>query len=564
MDEHAWIRLHLQLVEQTLRNRGVPHLNPQQASNRRKCLDELRGYWRAGNFPVNERYAYRTPIFIDDRDNFCAVGYLVKASGFEQVSRKIAATTNLAYVKDMHYPELNSWAADHGFTVDELAWIQPAYAPAQYAAAIGKGVDGEVRELYADNQNGRLYVGGSFLHADSTLPVNNIAYVTEDAGVYTWHKMGSGVNGPVYAIEKHLGKIYVAGKFSMAGGIPVENVACWDGTAWAPVGCTYGLIRDLAVMKGELYAAGEFDVCAALSDVNLARWDGATWRQMPGLSGRVNTLFAMDTTLIIGGAFSYNNIPQNAIRWSPATWFSPFAGGIANEVMDFEEYKDTLYAACRRTSLSDSINLMLRLKNNLWQALAPNTHLNYFMPNSGELSFNSLCVNGDQLLLGGSFYFHPMIGTYASNCIDISSPFGLTGNWFMVDSAINKMVVFKNSLVAGGRFISGPGPQSQRTYKLNGIARSASFAASVQTLSPGLVLECYPNPLPEGGKLSIRNNFSARAFTIRDLSGRRLAAGTLGASAAQQIETPLLSAGLYFLEAVDANGAKAVKSFVVK
>jgi len=561
MNEYAWIQLHLRLVEQTLRSRNMNGLSAQQASNRLKCLDDLSSYWHAGNFPVNKSYAYRTPIFIDAQDNFCAVGYLVKASGYEQVSRKIAANTNLAYVKDMNYTELSSWATDHGFTIDELAWIQPAYAPTQYAASIGKGVDGEVKDLYADNANGKLYVGGSFLNADSTLLVNNIAYVTEAAGVHTWHAMGSGVNGPVHAIEKHGGKIYVAGDFSLADGIPVANVACWDGTSWTPVGCTYGLIRDLAVMNGELYAAGTFDVCAALSDVSLARWDGAMWQQMPGLSGKVNTLYASDTTLIVGGAFSYHGTELNAIRWSPATWFRPFTGSIANEVTDFELYKDTLYAVSRRTSVSDTVNLMLRLKNDQWLPLAANYHLSYFVPNNGELAFNALCVNGDQLMLGGSFYFRPMIGTFASNCINISAPAGMSGNWFIVDSAINKMVIFKNSLIAGGRFKTGPG---LRANMLNGIARSASFPASVPTLSRALSLECYPNPVREGSHITIRNNFGAGSFVVRDAIGRRLAVGTLAPQASQQVTLPTLSGGLYFLEVSNTSGDRLSKSFVVQ
>ena len=68
-----WIRHHLKLVEQTLRNRDVSHLTTTQASNRNRALQLLNGYWKQGNFPINDQFTYRTPIFIDRYDNFCAV-----------------------------------------------------------------------------------------------------------------------------------------------------------------------------------------------------------------------------------------------------------------------------------------------------------------------------------------------------------------------------------------------------------------------------------------------------------------------------------------------------------
>src|SRR5687768_9679530 len=70
LNERQWIKLHLSLVEQTLRARDVSSLTAAQKQNRNKSLDDLHQYWQAGRFPVNDRYAYRTPIFIDKYDNF--------------------------------------------------------------------------------------------------------------------------------------------------------------------------------------------------------------------------------------------------------------------------------------------------------------------------------------------------------------------------------------------------------------------------------------------------------------------------------------------------------------
>jgi hypothetical protein len=249
--ERDWISLHLSLVEQVLRKRDPQQLNSQQKARRNQCLGILHRYWQEGNFPVNDRYAYRTPIFIDDLDNFCAVGFLLKETGYESISRKISAQTNLAYVHQMDYPELSEWAAQYGFSTDELAWIQPGYPPNTSCRKVGEGVDGVVQELYVDEAEEKMYVGGSFIQADKSVTANNIAYVTEASGVYTWHSMGSGVRGKVNAITRFDDKIFAAGSFDEAGGKTAGNIAYWNGSEWAAAGCVTGTVHDLLVFEGK-------------------------------------------------------------------------------------------------------------------------------------------------------------------------------------------------------------------------------------------------------------------------------------------------------------------------
>ena len=68
--EREWIRTHLQLVEQVLRSRSTEGLSAAQTANRLTALSHLNEYWHDGNFPINDKYSYRTPIFIDRYDNF--------------------------------------------------------------------------------------------------------------------------------------------------------------------------------------------------------------------------------------------------------------------------------------------------------------------------------------------------------------------------------------------------------------------------------------------------------------------------------------------------------------
>lgn len=124
------IQTHLRLVERALRKTKT-NLSNKQKENRNHCLNILHQYWEQSNFPQNTFHAKRTPYFIDIYGTYCAVGYLIKETGFEAVAQKIHQENNFDYIKKLQtiYPEINSWAQEFGFTLAELAWIQPSYSP---------------------------------------------------------------------------------------------------------------------------------------------------------------------------------------------------------------------------------------------------------------------------------------------------------------------------------------------------------------------------------------------------------------------------------------------------
>lgn len=493
--DREWIRIHLSLVEQTLRSRSTVNLSEQQKANRLKALDYLHQYWQSGAFPINDLYTYRTPIFIDRYDNFCAVGYLVKATGFESVSRKISKETNLAYVKDMKHPELFAWAKEYGFSVDELAWIQPGYGgPLCETGKIGKGVDGEVLELYADNTAGKLYVGGRYITADSSFTANNIAYVTEVSGAYQWHQMGTGVNGDVNAIAVYGSDVFVAGSFDTAGGIVAWNVAKWNGTSWSNAGCLNGTVKDLIVYKGDLYAAGQFVLCPSSAGVNFAKWNGSVWQPLSGLTGMVNTMQVIDTILYLGGNFTHSSGAKNIIKWTPGVGFSTTGSNLNNEVTDIEVLSDTIYATCNWNNNTSDNTVFSRLVTGTWTTIRNANNLAAF---NFTKSYNTMCEHEDVFMIGGDFKqmtvpnpsFVNWQQRYAAN---ISDPNSLIqrNNYFMTDSTINKIVVFNNKMVFGGVFKYG-NSSNALNVPLNGIGYRFSYYyptpvdARLKTLNAG-------------------------------------------------------------------------------
>lgn len=127
LPEQQLIQWHLRETEKLLRSRKPADLSTVQMQNRLKNLDVLHQYWQAGSFPINTLHNNRQPYFIDDFNTYCAVGYLMKMSGADEMAKAIHHTQNFNYLADIHHPDLMKWVANSGLTLDELALIQPGY-----------------------------------------------------------------------------------------------------------------------------------------------------------------------------------------------------------------------------------------------------------------------------------------------------------------------------------------------------------------------------------------------------------------------------------------------------
>lgn len=120
------IRAHLRYVIAELRSAPAP-FGPAALARRAALLEALTGYAAAGVFPQNHVHPGRRPVFIDADGTLCAVGYLVTEASGREAAEALAARHRYDYVLDMHDDALDAWAAEHGFTLRELAMIQPSY-----------------------------------------------------------------------------------------------------------------------------------------------------------------------------------------------------------------------------------------------------------------------------------------------------------------------------------------------------------------------------------------------------------------------------------------------------
>ncbi len=127
-DEHVRMKVHLEFVRAWLAAR--PATRPELAARRAELLGYLDDYIAHGVTPRNTHLPWRTAVFIDDAGAICAVGYLIERSVGRALPDRIAAEHRYDVLEDIAaaMPEVDAWIRSSGFTLDELASIQPAYS----------------------------------------------------------------------------------------------------------------------------------------------------------------------------------------------------------------------------------------------------------------------------------------------------------------------------------------------------------------------------------------------------------------------------------------------------
>jgi hypothetical protein len=177
------------------------------------------------------------------------------------------------------------------------------------------GMDSYVYALAVD-ASGTLYAGGNFLTAGG---VTNTKYIAKWNGS-AWSALGTGMSGGVSGYSPCVsalvidasGNLYAGGGFTTAGGVPVNCIAKWDGSAWSALGTgmsgTNGsFVSALAInASGTLYAGGNFTTAGGVNANCIAKWDGSAWSALgTGMSSTVRAL-AVDVSgnLYAGGGFT--------------------------------------------------------------------------------------------------------------------------------------------------------------------------------------------------------------------------------------------------------------------
>jgi hypothetical protein len=219
-----------------------------------------------------------------------------------------------------------------GLTASNLAYFEFG---SSLWKTMDEGVNGEVNALASHTSI--LYVAGALQSANNLPNTNLIAQWDASSG--TWAEVGAGLYGvAVHALVVNGNDLYVGGQFSLAGTLPVNNVARWDGTRWSALGSGLnGTVYDLTMWGNELYAAGQFFAASSEQFHSLARWRDGAWTllgdpiapggqesyQIKGLA-----LAAGGNHLYLGGRFDKmgGQSVYHVARWDRERWLDLTGG----------------------------------------------------------------------------------------------------------------------------------------------------------------------------------------------------------------------------------------------
>lgn len=447
------IATHLRMVRERLMERDTHALGATARQQRSRLLQRLGDYAEAGVFPRNEVLPYRNPVFIDPHGTACAVGWLMIESGHRDLADAISEDLNLGYVHeiiaDVRYAvRVTTWAQEHGFNGDELAWIQPSYAPPVQWMDLGGGTDGPVRVLHP-LANGHLLLAGDFTLAGGVAAP--AVAVWDGAG---YQALGTGVQGTVECAVEWNGQLMLGGSFN--GGL--ADLATWDGTTWTYSQVFPGMspaVHALHVHAGVLHAAGESSGFAG-TDHQVVRWMNGQWENVGSpMNAMIRCLETHDGALIAGGEFDLLVHPTDPLlrftaRLDGGDWLE-FGGGLDAPVHDLLAVQDTLYAAGRLlNNILPTFGLAeIPAGGSTWTTLLPD-HTSY-MSSPGPAWINTMAARQQEVYFGGSFDIYQMMGFGQHIAHYLGQP-NAVEPMALLDGPVHALAVWNDRLVMGGDF----------------------------------------------------------------------------------------------------------------
>lgn len=160
----------------------------------------------------------------------------------------------------------------------------------------GSGTSVEALAVFDDGNGPALYIGGHFGFVGGNNPFSNIVRWDGKNLAALGEGVSGGSGGNVIAMEVFDDgsgpALYVGGLFTTAGGESISNLARWDGETWSEVGggISAGLLGVQAIVAdhdaGKLYVTGLINSADGMPVNNIAVWDGESWSAIDaGLTG---------------------------------------------------------------------------------------------------------------------------------------------------------------------------------------------------------------------------------------------------------------------------------------
>jgi hypothetical protein len=362
-------------------------------------------------------------------------------------------------------------------------------------------------DLYAVAVVGNIvYVGGDFnridgVEANGIARWNGTTWAALDKGVQNENSFEPQfVSGTVYTIVPDSGKLYVGGRFELAGGSTANSIAIWDGDSWGAFGAGMtddddsfdpaGKVLAIAVSNGLVYAGGNFDRAGGQLAENIARWSGSAWSPLGTGVGMPfeDTLDEPVHTIVVSGANVYaggelesagDQVAQHLARWNGSAWSA--VGGFD----DFDTIDDLaagpgggIYVGGEFIMAGDRLANNIALWNGAdWRTLG--LGLTDFATGSNPGEPRAIVSDSaGRIYVGGRFQTAGGIAAHNIAMWDgtqwAALGAGTEGDGGLDDGSVEALVIVGNDLYVGGKFIKAGGASIQHLAKFNLATRQWS------------------------------------------------------------------------------------------
>ncbi len=568
------IQKHLQVTTNILRSVNTQHLNDAQLLKRRHLLNALEQYWKTGEFPINNKHASRQAYFLDSKQTSCAVAHLMLQDGQTALVQKINAENNYAYIDELIklYPSISSWALNNGFTIQELALIQPGYFPdpqTWYSVGNDAGIEGRINVMKTSHDGSLLFMAGQFTAIDNIAANNIIAWDGED-----WSLLADGVYGEVLAMDTDENdNLYIVGDFGLSPNTPLVNIAMWDGTEWTALqsGQMNGSVNSILVANDDLIVGGDFQIIDGQSINYLAKksltqqssWNNQTTVILAGSTYTVENAFAvneavshlilMENGVLIGGEFTQTapNVTNTLIQqldtrylahWDNNNWATAYHGPYL-DVQALGYANENIFVGSSEPSDS-TMNTYL---NNQWFSEG----MERSDTTAQSKIFNGFVELNSRYYAYGNLLPPPFSMVAFRNVMNVSIWGGLPGSSFgtRFDGEVRASEVFQNHIYFAGNF-TWAGDESN---PFDGLVQSP-FADSPNSTDEAsftnVNIYCNNKQL----HINYDDLSNQTQLLVYNLQGQAIESYTLSTGAADlQKDLSRFSEGVYFYQLVDGD-----------
>jgi len=393
-----------------------------------------------------------------------------------------------------------------------------------------------------------------------------------------FEELGGGVSGSVHAIYQDGGgfgnNIYIGGRFTKAGGIPVKNIALWNDTTWTPF-CKDIDSTVLAILKvgNYLYIGGNFRHIDSIEANYIARYDlvGKKWEPIivggvNGMDGGVAVLKNDELgNIYAGGGFTKaGDIVVNKIAKFRGSSWSALDGGVLGTNAFVSAISCTYYSI-------DQIGGSFTLAGDF--TCSNFAHFDYsdssWKDGGASTDGPVYAINdqGDPVIIGGDFthcngiVVNNMAGRAEFGPVDfdafgsgLNGPvYALSGKYLVVSFQTGDSPIF-----VGGAFTTAGGKASPNFAIYEGPS-GGSVRKDKANLS---ALKAYPNPATSSVTIELPRG--ARTLTLTDALGRNIRTYSSLLQERITIDVSSLAAGVYSGITTSPDGTSIAQFVITK